>query len=100
MRFTHHQVDLDIPQAGTLLHDLRALGTRYPTGDRSPAIAAVSPFALSSAMLEVLVKVFVLGITSVLGGPDPLVDGLLGDPGHAHGVPPTRGHGPPRTSGS
>jgi hypothetical protein len=78
--FTHHQVDFDVTQTGTLLDHFGALGDRHSAFDSPSAVLPVAPLGLSSTVFEVFVEVLVGGIFGQLCCPDPLIDGLVGDP--------------------
>lgn len=84
---THHQIDFDIAEAGTFLDHFGALSDRQAACNGSPAICSIASFALAGAMFEVFVEVLVGWIFRLFRCPNPLLDGLVGDPIDAHHSP-------------
>jgi len=80
MGFAHHEVSLKIPEAGTLIDDLRTLFNTHTSGENPPGVVIIASFAASTAMFKVCVKLFGSRVFLPLAPPDPLIDRLVAYP--------------------
>ena len=87
MSLAHHKIDFNVTQPRTLLDHFGALGDRYSAFNPAPAVLSVAAFGFSPTVFEVLVEGLVGGISRAFGCPDPLVDGLVGNPIDTQGAP-------------
>jgi hypothetical protein len=89
MVFPHHQVNLDVTDAGPVIDDLRAFPYADPSGDRTAAVPYIAAFLPPSRMFQVPVKTHVSPVPAVvvvLCRPDPSIDRFV-----AHALYPLPG---------
>ena len=82
MILSNHEIDFNVSQTGSTVHDLGPLRDRCTSGDDTPGLLPIASFMASTPVFQVKVKpfesFFPLSVP-VFGVPDPLVKALMAD---------------------